>query len=182
MLSFSDDTTWVHADDQADPLHMRIPIVLKLAVIHYYAVRTFSYISLPTDTFEGQLIDYGLVYIANTDVHYSRQYPVDDGVCEPCRSVVQLALTSQGQAFLRKVPKAKLVAELINHQFSPDRSWRWYPYEIPIDNVYCTAEWYMECLGTQELPQFLSHEVSTIREKAHELLMVVESTCIINET
>lgn len=179
MLSFSDDTTWVHADNQEDPLHMRIPIVLKLAVIHYYAVRTFSYISLPTDTFESQLIDYSLVYIANTDVHYS---DLDDGSGRASQSMVQLALTAKGQEFLRKAPQAKLAAELISHQFSPDRNWRWYPYSMPNNNVYCIAEWYMEGLDASELPQFLSHKISTIREKAHELLMTAESICIINET
>lgn len=175
MLPFSDDTAWIHSDNMEEPLYMSIPIVLKLAVIHYYAVRTFSYISVPTDEFESQLIDYHFVYIANTDVHHS---DVDGPGCA-ARDMVMLTLTVAGQEFLRKVPRVKLVAELISHQFSPDRNWRWYPYSVPSNNVYCIAEWYMEGLAVQELPQFLSNEISTIREKASELLTEAESSGII---
>lgn len=178
MLAFSDDTAWVRSDNQKDPLYMSIPIVLKLAVIHHYAIRTFSYISLPVEEFESQLIDYRFVYIANTDVHHS-------DVCDPGdppRDMVMLALTVAGQEFLKKIPSVRLVVELIDHQFSPYRSWRWYPYSVSSDNVYEVAETYMECLDASELPQFLSHEISTIREKASELLLNAESatTCKIS--
>jgi len=175
MHTFSDSTGWVCSDKQEDSLYMSIPIVLKLAVTHHYAIRTFSYISLPTDEFENRLIDYRLVYIANIDVHYS---DIDDPD-NPARDMVMLALTRAGQEFLRKVPKVKLVAELIGHQFSPDRNWRWYPYSVASPNVYAVAETFMECLEVSELPQFLSNKISTIREKASELLLNAESAGII---
>lgn len=175
MLAFSADIAWVSSDNQKDPLYMSIPLVLKLAVIHHYAIHTFSYISLPVDEFESQLIDYHLVYIANTDVHHS----VTSGSDDPSRDMVMLALTVAGQEFLRKVPLVRLVAELIDHQFSPDRNWRWHPYSVTCNNVYAVAETYMERLDVSELPQFLSNEISTIREKASELLLNTKSAGII---
>lgn len=119
MPAFSDDTTWVHLGDKK--LYMHIPLVYELTTTHYYSVHTFSYIPSPLSTFESQLIDYRLVYIANTDVEYILPYSDDaSGHCR--RDLVQLALTTAGQEFLQKIPLAHLVAELIDNRLSPPSS------------------------------------------------------------
>lgn len=170
MRFFSDDTAQVHIADIEEPLYMHIPVVLKLATIHYYAVNTFSYISTPLDFYESLLMDYRLIYIANADVHHSHQQFDNGSSGHVARDMVQLVLTAKGREFLRRVPQAGLVAALADHQFSPDRNWRWYPYGEASNDVYHVAVSYMESLSVPELPQFLSHEVITIREKAYELL------------
>jgi len=170
MLLFSEDTAWVTiwvtVEGIEEPLRMSMPLVLKLATIHYYAANTFSYISLPMDTFESCLIDYDLIYIANADVHDSDL----DNLGSPIRGRVQLALTVAGRDFLRKVPLVRLVAELVDHQFSPNRAGRFFPYGEASNDVYHVALKFMEDLTVSELPQFLSHKISSIRDKAHELL------------
>ena len=173
MLLFSENTAWVTAwvtvEGVEAPLRMSMPLVLKLATIHYYAENTFSYISLPMDTFESLLIDYHLIYMANKDVQYPLSY--DDDSAGHCRwERVQLALTVAGWDFLRKVPLVSLVAELVDHQFSPNRAVRFFPYGEASNDVYHVALKYMEGLTLSDLPQFLSHEISSIREKARELL------------
>lgn len=170
MHLFSEDTAWVTANDIEGRLYMSIPLVLRLATIHYYAESTFSYISVPIDTLESRLMRYHLVYISNADV-----YTGEEHLGSPVRSMVQLALTVKGQEFLKKIPLVRLVAELISPQFSPDRNWRWYPYSVPVynspnDAAYKVSVKFMDGLTALELPQFLSHEISTIREKASELL------------
>lgn len=173
MRFFSDDTIQVHIDDIEEPLHMHVPIVLKLATIHYYAVNTFSYIPMPLDFYERLLVDYHLVCVATTDVYDSHQQFDNGSSGRVTRDMVQLVLTVKGKEFLKKVPRARLVAALADHQFSPDRDWRWYrwyPYGEASNDVYCVAVSYMEGLSVSELPQFLSHEASTIRERAYELL------------
>lgn len=170
MRFFNDTTARVHIADIEEPLYMHIPIVLKLATVHYYAVNTFSYISTPLDFYESLLKDYRLICITNTDVYDSHQQFDNGSSGHVTRDMVQLVLTVKGQEFLRKVPRAGLVAALVDHQFSPDRDWRWYPYGEASNDVYHVAVSYMEGLSVPELPQFLSHEISTIREKAYELL------------
>jgi len=177
MPAFSDDTTWVHLGDKK--LYMHIPLVYELATIHYYSVNTFSYVSLPLSTFEKQLIAYRLVYIANTDVEYIAS-SIGDSTGDFRRNMVQLTLTVEGQKFLQKVPLVPLVAELSYNRLLPERPDRFYPYGEPVysklnDSIYAVAASYMEDLSISELPQFLSHEIDTIREKAHELLTPDES-------
>ena len=180
MPAFSDDTTWVHLGDKK--LYMHIPLVYELATIHYYSVNTFSYVSLPLSTFEKQLIAYRLVYIANTDVKYIAT--IGDSTGDFRRNMVQLSLTIAGQEFLQKVPLVHLVAELIYNKLLPERPARFYPYSVPVyskpnDRIYVVAASYMEDLSISELPQFLSHEIDTIREKAHKLLTIDESDAVV---
>lgn len=178
MPAFSDDTTWVHLGDKK--LYMHIPLVYELATIHYYSVNTFSYVSLPLSTFERQLIDYRLVYIAHTDVEYIAA-TIGDSTGDFHRDMVQLSLTVEGQKFLWKVPLAYLIAELIDMRLSASRRPdRFYPYGGPVyskpnDRIYEVAVSYMGDLSISELPPFLSHEIDTIREKAHKLLAIEES-------
>ncbi len=172
MHPFSKDVAWVHADDLEEPLYMHLLMVLRLAVVYYYGDHTFSYVPLPVHAHESQLIDYGLIFIANTDI-----VEVELSATPPFsitrREMVQLAATENGRDFLEMVPLAALIIGLIANKKSPlsvDRTWRHYPYSVPRDDPNRVALHFMGGLTVPELPQFLSHKLGPIRAKALELL------------
>lgn len=152
------------------PLHLCYA-VLELAVIHYYAKNTFSYVSLPLGATEEFLLGHNLIYIAE-----AYDPPIDDldlGISSP-ESWVRLVLTDAGKRYLEGISRAELVDGLLHYAVSATRVVRFSPYSNGRTTSRDIALKYMDGLPTAKLPQFLSHSLDIVRERAKELLDMSE--------
>lgn len=172
-----DSTDFVY-DSPCDDLLIRMPMskVLKLAVTHYYAENTFSYVSLPLVASERFLLDHYLIYEAETYDPPIDDPPIDDldlGITSPAHWV-RLVLTDAGKRYLERVSQVTLVDALLHYAFSAERVIRFSPYDSGSTTCYDVALKYMDDLPVAELPQFLSHSIGVIREQATKLLDMSE--------